>query len=203
MYQRFYFKHVFGYLLSILIIMLLLIPCLIIAFCIKIDSKGPIFFKQIRIGKNMKPFYIYKFRTMTHDVDRKGNHELIGLNEADGPVFKVKNDPRLTKVGNFIRKYSLDEIPQFWNVFKLDMTLVGPRPLPDYEVEEIQSDFKFRRHIILPGITGLWQTTERNKISTFAKWVELDLDYIENCTFLLDLKIIAKTILILLGGKSH
>ncbi len=195
-------KELIDILVSILIFFFFLPLILIISILIKFDSAGPIFFKQIRIGKDRKQFMIYKFRTMKiRSEDR--NESVMHLNEASGPVFKIKNDPRLTGLGKILRKFSLDELPQLINVFKRDMNLIGPRPLPDYEVEEMDNKFSLERHKVRPGITGLWQVSERENISSFENWIKLDLYYINNWSLILDAKIIFKTISIILFGRGH
>ena len=203
MSNKIYFlKELIDIFVSILILFFFLPLILIISILIKIDSPGPIFFKQIRIGKNRKQFTIYKFRTMTIRSENR-NESVMHLNEASGPVFKIKNDPRLTDLGKILRKFSLDELPQLINVFKRDMNLIGPRPLPDYEVEEMDDKFSLERHRVRPGITGLWQVSERENISSFENWIKLDLYYINNWSFALDAKIIFKTISIILFGRGH
>jgi len=199
---KFFIKEMIDITLSMCIFIFFLPLMLIISILIKIDSKGPIFFRQNRIGKNLKKFKIYKFRTMTYSKINT-NESVMHLNEANGPVFKIKNDPRLTKIGKILRKYSIDELPQILNIFLRQMNLVGPRPLPDYEVEEMDKRFARKRHQIRPGITGLWQVSEREKISSFKNWIRLDLDYINNWSFILDFKIVFKTIFIILGGRGH
>lgn len=203
MSNKIYFlKELIDIFVSILILFFFLPLILIISILIKIDSSGPIFFKQIRIGKDRKQFTIYKFRTMKiRSEDR--NESVMHLNEASGPVFKIKNDPRLTVLGKILRKFSLDELPQLINVFKRDMNLIGPRPLPYYEVEEMDDKFSLERHRVRPGITGLWQVSERENISSFENWIKLDLYYINNWSLILDAKIILKTISIILFGRGH
>lgn len=198
----YYLKELIDIFVSILILFFFLPLILIISILIKIDSSGPIFFKQIRIGKDRKQFTIYKFRTMKIRNESR-NESVMHLNEASGPVFKIKNDPRLTDLGKILRKFSLDELPQLINVFKRDMNLVGPRPLPDYEVEEMDDKFSLERHKVRPGITGLWQVSERENISSFENWIKLDLYYINNWSLILDAKIILKTISIILFGRGH
>jgi len=198
----YYLKELIDIFVSILILFFFLPLILIISILIKIDSSGPIFFKQIRIGKDRKQFTIYKFRTMKIRNESR-NESVMHLNEASGPVFKIKNDPRLTDLGKILRKFSLDELPQLINVFKRDMNLVGPRPLPDYEVEEMDDKFSLERHRVRPGITGLWQVSERENISSFENWIKLDLYYINNWSLILDAKIILKTISIILFGRGH
>ena len=203
MTNKIYFlKELIDIFVSILILFFFLPLILIISILIKIDSSGPIFFKQIRIGKDRKQFTIYKFRTMKMRSENR-NESVMHLNEASGPVFKIKNDPRLTGLGKILRKFSLDELPQLINVFKRDMNLIGPRPLPDYEVEEMEDKFSLERHKVRPGITGLWQVSERENISSFENWVKLDLYYIDNWSLILDAKIIFKTISIILFGRGH
>ena len=203
MSNKIYFlKEIIDIFLSILILFFFLPLILIISILIKIDSSGPIFFKQIRIGKDRKQFTIYKFRTMKIRSENR-NESVMHLNEASGPVFKIKNDPRLTDLGKILRKFSLDELPQLINVLKRDMNLIGPRPLPDYEVEEMDDKFSVERHKVRPGITGLWQVSERENISSFENWIKLDLYYINNWSLILDAKIIFKTISIILFGRGH
>lgn len=172
---------------------------LVTAAAVKLDSPGPVIFKQKRVGKNGKTFDFYKFRSMVADAERL-RAELAAANEADGPVFKIRDDPRVTRVGRFIRKYSIDELPQLFNVIKGDMSLVGPRPPLPSEVEEY-GNIEWRRLEVIPGITGLWQVSGRSEIS-FHKWMELDIYYIENWSFWLDLKILLQTIPVVLLGKG-
>ena len=170
-----------------------------IALMIKMTSKGPVLFRQERVGMNGRRFTFYKFRSMVIDAERR-KAELAHLNEMDGPVFKIKNDPRITRVGRFIRKFSLDELPQMWNVFRGDMSLVGPRPPVPSEVEKYES-WARRRLSVRPGITCLWQVSGRNHIN-FQQWMELDLAYIDNWTLGLDFKILLKTVPAVLGGRG-
>lgn len=173
---------------------------LIISIWIKIeDPKGPVFFSQKRIGKDGKEFNMYKFRSMVTDAEERLK-ELLVLNETTGAMFKMKNDPRVTKVGRFIRKTSIDELPQLFNVLKGDMSLVGPRPPLLREVEEYTSHDK-QRLFVMPGCTGLWQVSGRSNIG-FKEMVELDLQYIQTRSIFLDLKIIFKTFFILFGSKD-
>jgi len=172
---------------------------LIVAVLIKLeDPKGPVFFKQIRVGKDGKQFYMYKFRSMVTDAEAK-LQELLKYNEVSGAMFKMKNDPRVTKVGKFIRKTSIDELPQLWNVLKGDMSLVGPRPPLPREVEQY-TEYDKQRLLVTPGCTGLWQVSARNSVG-FKEMVELDLHYIRNQSILFDLKIIIKTVFVLFGSK--
>ncbi|HLY74567.1 MAG TPA: sugar transferase [Planctomycetota bacterium] len=172
---------------------------LTIALLIKATSKGPVFFRQERVGMNGRRFTFFKFRSMVVDAERR-KAELQHLNEMDGPVFKIKNDPRVTRVGRFIRKFSLDELPQMWNVLRGDMSLVGPRPPVPSEVHQYES-WARRRLSVRPGITCLWQVSGRNSIN-FNQWMELDLAYIDNWTLGLDMKILLKTIPAVLAGRG-
>ena len=171
----------------------------IIAALIRFTSPGPIVFRQARSGKNGRPFTMYKFRSMRTDAEMQRD-ELVRFNVMSGPVFKLDKDPRVTPVGGFLRKTSLDELPQLLNVFKGDMSLVGPRPLPIYEVEQFSSTSQRRRLSMKPGITCLWQVGGRNNVNDFNQWVKLDLDYIDNWSLLLDFRILLKTIPVVLFG---
>lgn len=172
---------------------------LAVAAAIRLTSPGPIIFRQQRGGKNGRPFTMYKFRSMQTDAAMR-QAELIAFNQMSGPVFKVENDPRVTAVGKFIRKTSLDELPQLYNVMKGDMSLVGPRPLPLYEVEKFETTAQRRRLSMKPGLTCLWQVQGRNRISSFADWVRLDLEYIDNWSLWMDIKILLRTIPVVLFG---
>jgi len=172
-----------------------------IAIAIKLSSRGPVFFKQQRSGQNGRPFILYKFRTMVTNAEQY-KHELEAMNEMRGPVFKVTNDPRVTRTGKWLRKYSLDELPQLWNVLRGEMSLVGPRPLPVDEVKRF-SDFAHRRRLsVKPGLTCLWQIGGRNQIFDFKEWVRLDLEYIDNWSLWLDVKILLLTIPAVLRGTG-
>ena len=180
--------------------LLLASPILAItALAIKIESKGPVFFRQLRSGLNGKPFKLYKFRTMCADAEAQ-KAKLASLNEMSGPVFKVKNDPRVTRVGRFLRKTSLDEFPQFINVLNGDMSLVGPRPPLPKEVAEYEP-WQRRKLSVKPGVTCTWQVSGRNSID-FEDWMQLDLDYIDNWSLWEDTKILAKTIPAVLKGSG-
>ncbi|WP_309246347.1 sugar transferase [Cytobacillus oceanisediminis] len=173
---------------------------LIVAIIIKIeDPKGPVFFKQVRVGRNEKEFYMYKFRSMVSDAEEKLK-DLLQYNEVSGAMFKMKDDPRVTKIGKFIRKTSIDELPQLLNVIKGDMSLVGPRPPLPREVKEY-STYDKQRLIVTPGCTGLWQVSGRNSLG-FKEMVELDLEYISNQNIVFDLRIIFKTVFMLFGSKN-
>lgn len=168
---------------------LLLLP--FIAVAIKLDSRGPVIFKQTRVGRGGREFTSYKFRSMVSDAEER-LASLQAANEADGPVFKIKHDPRVTAVGRFLRKSSLDELPQFFNVLKGDMSLVGPRPPLPAEVDQYTREQR-RRLTIKPGITGPWQVSGRSDVS-FEEWVRLDLYYIQHWSLLLDVTILLKTV---------
>lgn len=168
---------------------------IIIAVVIKGEDHGPIFYKQVRVGKNGKTFKMYKFRSMFVNADKMLD-KLKEQNDVDGPMFKMKDDPRVTKIGHFIRKHSLDELPQFLNVLKGDMSLVGPRPPLPSEVEEY-SEYDKQRLFVIPGCTGLWQATERNEVG-FNEMVQLDIQYIQRASFTFDLWIICKTVAIVI-----
>ena len=172
--------------------LILLSPVMAVtALLIKLDSPGPVIFRQERVGAFGRPFTCYKFRSMTVDAEAR-KVDLLALNEADAVVFKMANDPRVTRVGRIIRKYSIDELPQFWNVLRGDMSLVGPRPPVPYEVS--QYDFyQLGRLGAVPGITGLQQVSGRSDLA-FKRWVELDLQYIAEQSFWKDIEILLKTL---------
>ncbi len=181
--------------------LLVLLPLFtLVAVLIKLeDPKGKVFFRQIRIGKDEKPFYIYKFRSMVHNAEEL-KKDLMAYNEVSGAMFKIKNDPRITRVGRFLRKTSIDELPQLWNVLNGSMSLVGPRP-PLPEEVALYSEYDKQRLTVTPGCTGYWQVSARNSVG-FEEMVELDLAYIRMRSIGLDLKIILKTGLMLLGSKN-
>ena len=162
---------------------------------IKKEDGGPAFYSQTRIGKNGKPFKMWKFRSMIVNAD-KMVEQLEEQNEIDGAMFKIKDDPRITKIGHIIRKYSLDELPQLWNVLIGDMSLVGPRPPLPSEVEEY-TDYDKQRLLVMPGCTGLWQVTKRNE-ADFDEMVWLDIVYINHSGILEDFKLIIKTVLVMI-----
>jgi exopolysaccharide biosynthesis polyprenyl glycosylphosphotransferase len=172
---------------------------LIIAIAVKATSPGPIFFRQQRVGLRGRRFTFYKFRSMVPDAEAR-RAELVHLNEMDGPVFKIKRDPRITPVGRILRKYSLDELPQMWNVLKGDMSLVGPRPPIPSEVESYEG-WQRRRFSVKPGLTCLWQVSGRNEVG-FKRWMEMDLEYIDTWSLALDLKILLKTVPVVVTGRG-
>jgi exopolysaccharide biosynthesis polyprenyl glycosylphosphotransferase len=178
-----------------------LLPMAAIALLIKLTSPGPVFFRQQRSGLNGAPFTLYKFRTMVTNAEQF-KHELEAMNEMCGPVFKVTNDPRVTPFGKFLRHYSLDELPQLFNVLRGEMSLVGPRPLPVDEVKRFNDLAHRRRLSVKPGLTCLWQIKGRNQISDFKDWVRLDLEYIDNWSLWLDVKILLLTLPAVLRGTG-
>lgn len=184
-------KRGFDVLASGLALILLSPLFLILIVLIKREDGGPAFYSQERIGKDEKPFKMWKFRSMIVNAD-KMVEQLEEQNEIDGAMFKIKDDPRVTKIGHVIRKYSLDELPQLWNVLIGDMSLVGPRPPLPSEVEEY-TDYDKQRLLVMPGCTGLWQATKRNE-ADFDEMVWLDIVYINHSGILEDLKLIIKTI---------
>lgn len=180
--------------------LILLSPVMIItAATIKITSRGPVFFIQKRVGKNGKQFKMYKFRSMVVDAE---NHleELKDKNEMSGPMFKIKDDPRVTNVGKFIRKTSIDELPQLFNILKGDMSLVGPRPNLPREVEKFNS-YQRLKLLVKPGLTCYWQVMGRNSID-FDEWIELDINYIKERDTWVDIKLIFKTLKVLFGDEN-
>ena len=185
MYSK-YLKRFIDFTLALCGIVVLSVPMLLIALMIKVDSKGPVFFKQERVGKNGRIFYIYKFRSMYLDAEER-KKELMAQNEMQGLMFKMENDPRIIGsekgpgkgIGNFIRQTSIDELPQFWNILKGDMSLVGTRPPTKNEYEQYDLHHKIRLSM-KPGLTGMWQTSGRSEITDFEEVVRLDTEYIAN-----------------------
>jgi exopolysaccharide biosynthesis polyprenyl glycosylphosphotransferase len=174
---------------------------LCIALLIKLDSPGPVFYRQERMGLHNQTFKVWKFRTMVTNADQLQS-QLENFNEMkDGVLFKMKDDPRITRIGKFMRCYSIDELPQLFNVLAGEMSLIGPRPFPLRDVQKFSSR-DFSRHQVLPGITGLWQVSGRSNITNFEEVVRLDTFYIENWSLLLDLKILLKTIMVVLNKKG-
>lgn len=196
----FFFKRCFDLAASSLILLLLSLPFLVIAISIKLDSPGPVFYKQTRVGLKGRYFKVWKFRTMVENASQL-QKELEAKNEVKGGVlFKMKDDPRITRVGKFLRRYSLDELPQLINVVRGEMSLVGPRPLPLRDVERF-SDRHLLRHEILPGITGLWQVCGRSNVDSEDVF-DLDLTYIQHWTLALDFKILIQTIKAVLAKEG-
>ena len=184
-------KRTFDTSASVLALIVLSLPLGLLSLLIRVDSRGPVFFRQNRVGRNGRLFDVIKFRTMVPNAHQL-RHELAALNEADGPLFKIKNDPRVTRMGRFLRKTSLDELPQLWNVLRGEMSLVGPRPaLPD-EATLWSAELRDRLRV-QPGITGMWQVSGRSNTS-FEEYSRLDLYYVDNWSLLTDLTILAKTV---------
>ncbi|NEP17592.1 MAG: sugar transferase [Leptolyngbya sp. SIO4C1] len=189
----FQIKRIFDFCCALLILMLASPLYLAIMLLIKLDSPGPLFYKQTRVGLHGNRFEVWKFRSMVVDADQR-QKELEAFNKTkDGILFKMEDDPRITRVGKFLRKYSLDELPQLFNVLMGQMSLVGPRPLPLRDVEKF-AEHHFIRHEVLPGITGLWQVSGRSDIEDFEDVIKLDLQYIERWSLCLDLSILLKTV---------
>lgn len=193
-------KRILDVVISSAALLLLWPLMLVIAIAIKLESRGPAVYASLRVGKRGVPFVCYKFRTMV--VGASGLRKaLLHLNQRRGPFFKIANDPRVTPLGRFLRKYSLDELPQFWNVLKGDMSLVGPRPHPLEDVAQYSSAHEQRLEV-MPGMTGLWQVTARDNPS-FETCVQLDVGYIRHWSLLLDFKILLQTIPAVLAGKGQ
>ena len=195
-------KRLFDIFFATLIFLFLLPLMIVIAIVIVIDdpSAGP-FYRQIRVGRHGKEFYMYKFRTMYANADKMID-QLAKQNEMDGPVFKMKNDPRITRVGKYLRKLSLDELMQFFNVLKGDMTLVGPRPPLPREVQ-YYTDYQKLRLLVTPGLTCTWQISKNRNDIPFEQWVEMDIEYIQTRTFFNDLLIMLKTPIVMLTATGR
>lgn len=199
--KDFWIKKSFDFSATVLFLLLFFPVYIAIAIAIKLDSPGPVFFKQTRIGLHRQEFKVWKFRTMRTDAN-KLQKELEALNETkDGILFKIKDDPRVTRVGKFLRRYSLDELPQLFNVLLGEMSLVGPRPLPTRDVAKF-SEHHFIRQEVLPGVTGLWQVSGRSNILDFEQVVNLDLNYIENWSLKLDFEILLRTVQVVLKKEG-
>jgi exopolysaccharide biosynthesis polyprenyl glycosylphosphotransferase len=192
-------KRVLDFGVSLVALVLLFPALAAIAVAIKLGSPGPVFFVQDRVGLNGRQFRFYKFRTMVRDAEQM-QEELEAFNEAQGPVFKIRDDPRITRVGRWIRRLSIDEVPQLLNVLRGDMSLVGPRPLPLRDVSRIDARSHRRRFSVRPGITCLWQINRREP--QFDDWVKTDMEYIDNWSFALDIKILLRTIPAVLSGRG-
>ncbi|APE76991.1 sugar transferase [Leuconostoc mesenteroides subsp. jonggajibkimchii] len=195
-----FMKRIMDYIGSGIGIIIISPVLLLIAIIIKFEDGGPVIFKQERVGYNGKRFFIYKFRSMRVDAEQL-KQDLLKKNEVKGAMFKIKDDPRVTNFGRFIRKHSLDELPQFFNVLIGDMGLVGPRP-PLVEEVEKYTEYEKQRLIVRPGLSGLWQISGRNNLS-FSDMVELDLQYIQTRNIILDSKIILKTIWDMISIKKN
>jgi exopolysaccharide biosynthesis polyprenyl glycosylphosphotransferase len=194
------FKRLFDIAGASVGVMLLILLYPVLAALIKATSPGPVFFKQIRVGKNGKRFIMYKFRSMYVNAEAR-KKELEERNQCSGAIFKMKDDPRVTPVGRVMRRFSIDELPQFIDVLRGEMSLVGTRPPTPEEIEKYQN-WHHRRTSILPGMTGLWQTSGRNKITDFDEIAKLDLKYIDKWSIWLDAKIIIKTFFVVFQRDS-
>ncbi len=194
-------KRALDVLLSTLLLLASVPAMLIIALAIKLDSSGPVFYRWRVVGRTGKPFRSWKFRSMCADADRQ-KARLLADNEMLGPVFKLARDPRITAVGRWLRRYSLDEWPQLWSVLKGDMSLVGPRPPLESEYRQFSREQQ-RKLAVKPGITCLWQVSGRNRIRDFEQWVALDLQYVRTFSLWLDCKILFKTIFAVVGGTGR
>jgi exopolysaccharide biosynthesis polyprenyl glycosylphosphotransferase len=195
------FKSVVDFVGAIVLLLVFALPMIIVALIIKATSKGPVMFRQQRAGLNGAPFTMFKFRTMVTNAEQL-KQELAALNEMSGPVFKITRDPRVTPIGKWLRKTSVDEFPQLFNVLRGEMSLVGPRPLPVDEVKRFDDVAHRRRLSVKPGLTCLWQISGRSQISDFKEWVRLDLQYIDNWSLWLDFKILLRTIPVVLFGRG-
>ncbi|MEP6662850.1 MAG: sugar transferase, partial [Verrucomicrobiota bacterium] len=196
-----FIKQMFDLLGAVVILAFFLLPMVAVALLIKLTSPGPIFFRQKRSGLNGQPFLMYKFRSMVSDAEQR-KHELEALNEMSGPVFKITNDPRTTRLGHWLRKFSIDELPQLFNILRGEMSIVGPRPLPVDEVKRFDDLSHRRRLSVKPGLTCLWQISGRNNVTNFKEWVRLDLEYIDNWSIWLDLKILLLTVPVVFLGRG-
>lgn len=197
--SAFIIKRLIDFIFAFIALIVLSPVFLIVAVIIRLDSSGNVFYKQRRVGKNGDFFDMYKFRSMITSADEIQS-KLLKKNEMHGPVFKMKDDPRVTRIGKFIRKYSIDELPQLINVLKGEMSLIGPRPPIPMEVDRY-TDWDWRRLEVVPGITGLWQVSGRSNVA-FEQWVNLDVYYIENWSLWLDCKILLKTIPVIMKGEG-
>ena len=195
-YGYLFFKRAFDIVASFFGLVLLSPLFLAVSAVIRIESEGKALFSQVRIGKDGEPFTFYKFRSMHKDAEYRRS-ELIVFNEMDGPVFKMVNDPRITRVGKFLRKTSIDELPQLFNILKGDMSFVGPRPPLPNEVEQY-SDYHMRRLEVKGGLTCYWQVNGRSDVVLFDEWVHMDVKYIEERSVLVDMKILFKTFKVVL-----
>ena len=193
-------KGIIDIMLTLVILILISPVILLISVLIKLEDGGPVFFKQVRVGRHGRLFKCFKFRTMVINAEEL-REKLMALNEVDGPVFKIKKDPRITKIGRFLRKTSLDELPQFFNVLFGDMSIVGPRPPIPSEVEQYERSL-IRRLSVNPGITCIWQVSGRNNVP-FDRWMEMDMEYIDNWSLALDMKIILKTLKVVVRGDGQ
>lgn len=190
-------KRLFDVVLSFFALIVLAIISIPVSIAIKVEDGGPVYFTQERTGLNGKVFRMYKFRSMCKNAQEM-HFDMLDSNELDGPAFKMKDDPRITKVGKFLRKTSLDELPQVINILKGEMSIVGPRPLPTYETEQC-NDYQKQRLLVKPGLTCYWQCSGRSNIP-FDEWIDLDLKYINDSSFWVDVLLIMKTFGVVLFG---
>ncbi|HLO83787.1 MAG TPA: sugar transferase [Nostocaceae cyanobacterium] len=199
--KDYWLKRSFDFCFSALFLALTFPIYIAIAILIKLDSPGPVFYKQTRVGLHEKSFQVWKFRTMVTNAEQL-QQQLEQFNESkDGILFKIKDDPRITRIGKFLRRYSLDELPQIFNILRGEMSLIGPRPLPIRDVDKF-TERHFIRQEVLPGVTGLWQVSGRSDITDFEQVIQLDLTYIENWSFWLDVQILWKTVQVVLKAKG-
>ncbi|MEW6302363.1 MAG: sugar transferase [Verrucomicrobiota bacterium] len=194
-------KQVFDFVAAGVLLLAASPLLLVAALGIRLTSPGPVLFRQKRSGLNGKPFVMWKFRSMVTDAEQR-KHELAAMNEMEGPVFKVTDDPRVTPFGRWMRRFSVDELPQLWNVLRGEMSLVGPRPLPVDETRRFDDLAHRRRLSVKPGLTCLWQISGRNEVKDFRDWVRLDLEYIDNWSLWLDFKILVLTIPVVFSGTG-
>jgi lipopolysaccharide/colanic/teichoic acid biosynthesis glycosyltransferase len=197
---RHHVKRVIDFALASSAVLLLAPAFVAVALAVKLTSPGPILYSQVRHGLHRRPFRMYKFRTMVADAERL-HESLEARNEASGPIFKIREDPRVTRVGRFLRKTSLDELPQLVHVVLGQMSLVGPRPLAARDVQRIRQGRPLRRFSVRPGLTCLWQISGRSELS-FDEWMELDFEYIDHWSLWLDLKILARTPAAVISGRG-
>ena len=193
-------KRIFDIVVTLASMPLILPILLVTALAIRLESRGPVLFVPNRVGLHKKLFPMYKFRSMVVDAEERMK-EIEHLNEAEGANFKIKDDPRITRVGRFIRKMSIDELPQLINVLKGDMSLVGPRPMSIRDVSHFDKGIQRKRFSVRPGITGLWQVSGRSNL-TFDQWIDLDLEYIDHWSFGLDIRILLRTIPVVLLSRG-
>ncbi len=201
----YFLKRIIDIVLSFILLIVLAPLFVILAVCIKLESKGPVFYKHLRIGFNEKDFYLYKFRSMINDADKQTVPLTENSLQKNNVFLKLKEDKRITKIGKFIRKYSIDELPQLFNVLKGEMSIVGPRPIVRWELEHIKKNYhnySYKKMFkVLPGITGLWQVSGRSLLND-DKRLELEIFYVDNWSFNLDIKILLKTIIVVLFHKG-
>ncbi len=195
-----FLKRLIDILGSGLVLLILSPVMLLIALLIRLESPGPVLFRQIRLGRYGKPFIMYKFRSMRCNAQEL-QPLIMHMNEKQGGAFKIKHDPRMTRVGRFIRKYSLDELPQLFNVLKGDLSLVGPRAMAPYDVNRFDNVEYYKRFAVPQGCTGLWQVSGRSNL-TFDEWMRLDIYYVENISLALDIQILLRTIPAILKGDG-